>query len=274
MTKKNIRISKLQAVKSVKTAFAQLKNLTAYKNKTDAELLEIAKRKVEVDDIGVVNIFKESSERTLAKQLLHKYLDDYSISTVSDKNILKDLIYYEVVQLRLQTIMNKLHSGDKAVPTQYLDTLHSNSKQILSLKSTLGLNKSQEEKQGNYDVLEHKIKRHKQWMNENQGSRTLPCAYCGKMMLLKIRIDIWEAQKHPFFRDKMLFNRHLTKMYLRTQITKEDYAATLEFSPDYVDWLLEKIKMNPEFKEIQQEVTNEAQAKLAELEAERDKESG
>jgi len=39
--------------------------------------------------------------------------------------------------------------------------------------------------------------------------------------MLKIRTEAWEAQKHPFFKDRILANKHLVKLYKDKKITKK-----------------------------------------------------
>lgn len=60
------------------------------------------------------------------------------------------------------------------------------------------------------------------------------------MVLLKIRTDKYDAIKHPFFRDRILTNEHLLKIYKEGKITKEDVAKVLGTSNDYVDFILDK----------------------------------
>jgi len=55
--------------------------------------------------------------------------------------------------------------------------------------------------------------------------------------MLKIRTEAWEALKHPFFKDRILANKHLWKCYKEGKITKEDVAEILGCSPDYIEWL-------------------------------------
>lgn len=64
---------------------------------------------------------------------------------------------------------------------------------------------------------------------------------CSKMIMLKIRTDAWEAQKHPFFKDKILANDRLWQLWREGTITKKDIAKILEVSTFYVNWLEEKI---------------------------------
>jgi hypothetical protein len=85
------------------------------------------------------------------------------------------------------------------------------------------------------------MKKYKIWRSENQGSRTLVCPHCGKMTLLKIRMEAWEAQKHAFFKDRILANPHLMEMYKNGKISKHDVAKVLHTSLDYIDWLIKKV---------------------------------
>jgi len=59
---------------------------------------------------------------------------------------------------------------------------------------------------------------------------------------LKIRTDAWEAQNHPFFKDRVLANKHLLKMYLDKKISRKDVALVLDCSSDYIDWMIKKVK--------------------------------
>lgn len=226
---------------------------------------EIAQNKIvrviAPDFIDISSLFKDKAETKDAKKLLEKYLQDFVPSTVSDKNNLKSLIYLEILQVRLQDKMNQHADRDAAIPLQMMTAIHSNLNEINIVKGKLGLIGKEKEvaKTDAYKSLELKIQRHRQWMDENQASRTFTCAHCGKMALLKIRVDIWETQKHPFFRDKILFNRHLIKLFLTGTLSKQDVASVLEVSADYIEWLVEKFKSNPEFRAIQQEIQAEKQ---------------
>jgi hypothetical protein len=250
--KERKEVQRVRTYTDVESTYNQIKHLKLYRDLPKEEIMEIARKKVQADEIGIINAFTDTSERKVARALLDKYLSEYSIETISDKNTLKELIYYEVVQCRLQEIMNDLHRTNKTVPTNYLTTLHSNSDAILKLKESLGLNKKKE--QDSYDALQHKIRRHKRWMEENQASRTLVCPHCVKMVLLRIRTDIWEAQKHPFFKDKILGSLPLIKCFLTGKLKKEDAADILQVSPDYIDWLIEKWKMHPDYRKMEEEI--------------------
>jgi ribosomal protein L37AE/L43A len=78
------------------------------------------------------------------------------------------------------------------------------------------------------------------WESENQGSRTMVCPHCSKMMILRVKPDVWEAAKHPFFKDKILANPHLVKLYKAGKLSAEDVGLVLSASPAYVEWLVRR----------------------------------
>jgi len=193
-------------------------------------------------DLDITSKFDDKDERKAAVLLARKYLKDYSFEYASDKAVLKELIYLEVINLRIQTMLNEFYTDSKAVPVQMLDGLHKNTVQITTLRETLGLVKDgKEEAQTGLTTIDVLKKKFKKWREENQGSRTLVCPECSKMVMLKIRTESWEACKHPFFRDRFLTNDHLIHMFQIGKITKEDVAKVLGTSPDYVDWIISKI---------------------------------
>lgn len=187
----------------------------------------------------IINKF-EGAEKKLASSLLEKYLRDYSIESISDINTLKEVIFYEIIQNRLQVKLNEF-AASKTIPIQLVNVMHENSDAIIKLKNNLGLF-ADKEKKTEYDVLKHLKRRFSLWLEDNQASRTLVCPHCSKMILLKIKTDIWESQKHPFFKDRVLYNKHLFKLYGEGKITKKDLAAIIETSEDYIDWVIDKIE--------------------------------
>jgi len=236
----------------------RLRNLPQYKDLTEPELrakLEakaktpskkagVSTEVVNDDPLQVVEFFQDSAEIALAKELQAKYLADYDLETISDKQLLRQLIYLEVFHItRLQKSANDFHATNGVIPIQLVDSLHKNINQIVTLKDKLGLTKDKEEEllqSDSYKALELLKKKFKVWRENNQASRTIICPHCGKMVMLKIRTEAWEAQQHPFFKDRLLGNSHLIALYKDKKITKEDVGKILEVSPDYCDWLLNK----------------------------------
>jgi len=230
--------------KIIDNKYKQMRGLTTYKNLDETKLRDLAKQKLlsSVADLEIASLFSDKKEVLIARKLLGKYLQDYTPASVSDKNNLRHLIYLEIIQVRLQEKMNEMNAKSNAIPLQMLDSIHKNLREINDLKLKLGLVGEKREESRNdafkaWDLLKDKFKR---WREENQGSRTLVCPHCGKMVMLKIRIDAWEAAKHPYFKDRILTNRHLIRLYNENKVNRADVASILECSENYVDWLVEK----------------------------------
>ena len=222
--------------------YKKIRHLTQYKDKTDEQVMRIAEAMAwkQVDEIDINMLFSDTKERKQARELLRKYLKDWSPPTVSEKNDLKQVIYFETIMARLQDKMNRLKDKDLAIPTQLIDSLIKTSTRITELKEKLGLNVDKDKSKDSLKDLELLKTKMAKWREENQGTRTLNCPYCGQMVCLKIKTDSWDATKHPFFKDRLLTNTHLLELYRKEKITKQDVALILECSTDYVSWIIEK----------------------------------
>ena len=249
----------------------QLKGLEQYKNLSESELEDIAKSKLEEeesktdDDLDIEGMFIDKTEKKEAKILLKKYLEVYSLESPSDKNTVKQLVFLEVFNNRLQRELNNYHKEQQPAPPKTIESLHSNLNRITELKDKLGLSRDKKGKavSEGYSVLDTLFKKWKNWREENQGSRTLSCPHCGKIVLLKIRTDSWETMKHPFFKDRILANPYLMVMYKEGRITKQDVASVLGTSVDYIDWMIDKIYFK-EFNRIKVESLDELESGVME----------
>jgi DNA-directed RNA polymerase subunit RPC12/RpoP len=195
------------------------------------------------------------SEKYQGQKKFNEYIKVYHFSAYSDLQLLEDLIFYEIAQERMKiNIEDKKKALDKrnkelpekdqkeyTVPTYIHTALNSNLEQILILKEKLGLLSKQDSNDG-FNYIQTLKEKFAKWREENQGSRTIVCPFCSKIVLLKIRSDIWETQQHPFYKDKTLYNEHLINMYLANKITAEDVAKVLGTSPKYTEWLIEKFQ--------------------------------
>jgi len=230
--------------KEIQDKAKTLKNLVSFKNKSEDYILDKAEELLHKEKAGtdVTSMFSDKKEIKQGRELLGKYLEDYTIEAISDKNTLKEVIYLEIIQQRMQEKLNEYYKKDsKAVPIQLVEIIHKNSEAILKLKSSLGLNKSKD-KTNSVDALAMLKTRFQQWLKDNQATRTIICPHekCGQMIMLKMRTEMWDAQRHPFFKDRILGNKHLIKLYQNKLISKSDVAKVLEVSDDYVDWLVDK----------------------------------
>lgn len=187
----------------------------------------------------------EKVEAKLGKKLFENYRNNYNISQLSDTQILSELVYREILQLRYKTKISEkeIHNAkedSKKQSTVYLvRSLNENLEQILTLKEKLGLFETKKDNDS-YKALETLKKKFQIWLKENQASRTLICPMCSKMIMLRMKTESWEAQKHPMFKDRILANDHLIKLYMDKKITDEDVAKVLGTSKDYTKWLISK----------------------------------
>lgn len=218
----------------------KLTEKSPYKDKADNTITRNSTLK-----LGVEGLFIDKEEIKLAKELEKKYLSEYNIETISDKNLLSNLIYLEVIHIaKLQKSANEFTVSNEALPWQFLDAIHKNINQIVEIKEKLGLAKKEEVTDNALQSLELLKKKFKIWAENNQASRTLVCPHCSQMVMLKIRTDKWEAQKHPFFKDRLLGNEHLIRLYKQGKLTREDVASILGTSADYTDWLINKWRVD------------------------------
>lgn len=208
----------------------------------ELETKELKKKIKEDDDLDISDQFEDFDEKKMAKALILKYLKDYTIETISDKNTLKNLIYLEVINTRLQKTLNDSHTAKKAIDSKLIRTVHENIEQITELKEKLGITREKQDLNASsgYGYLQTLKQKYKVWLEENQASRYMVCAHCGKSILLKVNMQHWEAQKHPFFKDRILGNDHLIALYKDNKLTKLDLAKIFETSEDYVEWLVQR----------------------------------
>jgi len=190
------------------------------------------------------------SEAKEALELYNKYIKSRNITEVSDIALLKNLVFYEIQLKRIQRTINEKYQKraeedkDSGLPSYELRAINSINEQILELKKVLGL--AEENKGADpFIYIEQLKKKFKVWLENNQGSRTIVCPHCSQMIMLKIRTAAWEALKHPFFKDKILCNKHSWELYRSGKITSMDLAKILlgedVKSDAYILWLEKKI---------------------------------
>lgn len=231
-------------MKEITLEFKRLRKLASLKNETDEQLLERAKAKYNIKLVveEFVDPYQSPEETKYATELVLKYLKDYQIETVSDRSNLKEVIRLEVIQGRLHKKLNEAYEkSNGALSTAILDAITKNGEAIRKQKDALGLNRSKEKVEA-YDVYQHFRKRAKKWEEENQMSLTHSCPHCQKMILFKLRNEVWESRKHPFFKDKLLYNEALFEKYYgkTTEINDEFIAEVLGTSRDFPEWVREK----------------------------------
>lgn len=229
------------------TEYNRIRKLGKWSKKTDEELRLIAQQNIVIKSIDVINRFSDRHEKTYVAELIRKYLSEYDIETVSERNTLGEIVYLEATNRRLQKQVEDARDLDgSTISLHLIEAIQDNSGHIAKLKETLGLNKSKKGEESQFDVLELLKKRGTKWRENNQASRNRVCPHCGKMILWRIRPEAWEQQKHPYFKDKILGNVTLVKLFQEGKITKKEVSDILETSEDYVDWLIKKWSLNNE----------------------------
>ena len=225
--------------------FEELKasKFSGYQGKTDSDLLMLSRELCEADDPDLQPDFLSAAkEKKRAKELIRRYVKEYLIETYADKMMVRHLVYLEVVQGRLQDQLNEMHKSESVVPIQMLDILQKNLKAITEARVVLGLTRDRQKQDINeagkaLDLLKIKFRK---WREQNQASRTIKCPCCGEMILLKIRTEQWEAQKHPYFQDRVLGSPVLVKLVQEHKLSELDLSELLGTSVEYIQWLISK----------------------------------
>jgi hypothetical protein len=192
----------------------------------------------------------DKNEKVSGKKMFEDYCNHYHIESYSDMQLLEELIYREVMQKRLKKKIEQLEekytkeNKEYSVPRHVMETMNENFEQVVSIKEKLGMLENKEGQDG-FNYIQRLKAKFKKWKEENQGSRSFPCPHCSKMIMLSIRTEAWESQKHPFFKDKILANKKLWQLYKEGKITKQDVADVLGCSAKHVEWLEKVIYMKP-----------------------------
>jgi len=240
-------------LKRLSIEYHKIRNLKQYARLPDEEKRRLAYSRAIEHHLDLNSLFITTSDRTSGKSLAKKYLEDYTPETISDINTLRSIIFLEVLN-------DKLQKGiDKTLDPKAVETIHKNLNQILVLKEALGLTGK---KSGNVKSLEHKLslmrKQFQVWLENNQASREAVCPYCAQHFLLHVNMAHWEEQRHPFFKDRILWNETITKLYLEKRLSKDEVAKILECSVDYIDWVIERLwKRHPEYDRLLEETGNQ-----------------
>lgn len=179
------------------------------------------------------------------KKKFEEYCGHYHIEAYSDLQMVEELVYQEIMQERLKekitTLEEKYRKEQKeySVPRHVVETMKINFEQILIIKDKLGMFENKENAEG-YAYIQILRNKFKKWCENNQASRTAVCPHCSRMIALFIRPETWEAHKYPFFKDKLLYNEHLVKLYQDKIISSKDVSKILGCSDKYVEWLIKK----------------------------------
>ena len=175
-------------------------------------------------------------EANEAFQLFNNYKQGYHLETISDLELLKKLVYCEIVVRRIEKVLNE---NPNKVQTQALRAFNELLNQILTIRTSLGLIKNKAE--GIFEYIELLKKKAKLWKQANPNIPYLPCPYCKNALYIKLKdIHFYEAIKHPMFKDKILWSEELLDLIKEKKITFEEGAKVLKTSIDGMKLMFEK----------------------------------
>lgn len=185
-------------------------------------------------------------ERRSGEQRFNEYRVNYPhIDKMSDLRTLEELVYLEALQERLKEEISSLSNNKKieentSIPAALQKQFGENLDLQFKLKEKLGLCEDKKTLDAfmNFQNLEDKFAQYRQ---QNPDLFKVTCASCGFPTYLKRRTTDYEPLTNSWFKDKVLFNQALFKIYNEQRtITKKDMADILGVSEFYVDWIEEK----------------------------------
>ena len=194
-----------------------------------------------------------TTEKRWAKKRFEDYQLRYHIDNLSDLQLLDELVFRESLQERYKRKIGSLHKDlkkkkDKGeinkepeiIPKHILNALDDNLERILTLKDKLGLFEEKKDKDEfkAFEVLEKKFKI---WKADHLEERKVTCPFCSEIFFLNIRTDKYKESTLKLFKNKVLCNAELWKVFKAGKINKEEFAQILNVSTDYIDWLEAKI---------------------------------
>ena len=188
------------------------------------------------------------AERNAAKKAFNKYLSTYPNPSYSDLQLLEELVYRETIHERYKRKIDELNKNEKLkseniIPSYLLDFLNENLEQQITIKDKLGLFKEKTEDE--YKALQILEKKFEIYKEEHIEEFDVDCPFCGIKFFLNRRTDNYQPSKLKLFKNKVLCNSTLWRIYKEKKITKEEFAEILNVSTDYIDWLEKKIYNKP-----------------------------
>ncbi len=223
----------------------RLRNLRQNKDISEEEIEQLAKANIERQEIlSSLTFCIDEVEKKFAQNLLEKYLSESSLESTAERDTLRQLIDVEVLIERIKKFLKTEYAkSNPAIPTQMLDQLTNLNNQLLELKEKLGLTKKEENK----NILEewNKLKNKAlAYYKENSGCNVIKCPECKKLFMILKDVRQYTAQKIPFFKRTMLYNKKLFELYEQNRVTIEEMAVILGVSNDYITYIFDNIYKN------------------------------
>ena len=241
--------------------FKRLRNLKNYKNYDKNTLERIAQIKVWKRQVDIEAKFQNTAEKTTAEAYFDNYLNNYQLKDFNEVQITADLVFEEVLKLRVQKEIDKIiaDKNTKFVPDKLIQSLHSIEERIWKLKEKAGIASDRE--QDDLTALqeyEKKLDLHIAF-NRNEFTFWSPviCKECGNKdvepILLRKKVKDFDGLKHPFFSGRFYYNRRGMELVKEKFWTKEQYAWVFQTSVAYVDWCIKNESKIVEVDDIEDE---------------------
>ena len=195
-------------------------------------------------------------EKRWGHERFNEYRSNYlHLHKMGDLSTLEDLIYQQALHERLKKKLSKKsqpQNPDEAVEPiapHYQKQLADNLELQSKLKDELGLREDKKTIDAFKD-FEDLNEKFAQYRRENADLFATTCPKCAFTYYLKRRTKDYEPLKSVWFKDKVLFNHALFKVYKEQHLlTKKDMAEILGVSEQYIDWMEERFPANNESSE-------------------------
>ena len=230
-----------------KSKYNQIKHLVQYKNKTDEEIKEIAKKLVSEEEKQKENTYDveweglATSEKKKATVLFNDYSKKYQIEKLSDLEDLKQLIYTGALKERVQHKLLEIANQNAVPPEVIVKTLDTITKQENALKDRLGLGLEKKESKWKTFWVNFK-KKLNNYALSHKGAFYFKCPKCQEMALLLRKTKDYNTFPFAMFRGTYVYNEEMFKDIDSGKITKEDVSRYWGLqNTDYINWIYEKL---------------------------------
>lgn len=185
-------------------------------------------------------------EKKAGKKLFKQYRDKYDFENISDLTLLEQIIFKEIIidkyKKEIEKINNNKELIDKGItPDKWIKKVDDLLESIIRIKEKLGLFK-REDKKDSINWFKRWGKKALKYEEEHLEEFSVDCPFCSEKFFLHRKTNNYFPSKLKLFKNKILCNIDLWKVYKKGKINKEDMANILCTSPDYIDWVEEHIE--------------------------------
>lgn len=200
-------------------------------NLVDEKLLEKQINTELIADIDILLVNEE--EKKFASELYKKYLKEFTFETSADKTTLSDLIYLEIIAYRQKKFLTQEYSLRQAVPANMVEEYRNTIKQIMDVKKSLGMvkDKTSDNFISTWEMLKKKVL---VYFKNSAGTNIVRCPHCRQLFHMILRTELYTPEKLSWFKNTLLYNDDLLKLYHEKRVNEEEVAKILGCSTFYV----------------------------------------